>query len=181
LKQLEKGEKLEVSDIDFRDIDLTNYPLDQALLIACTFDGMNLYAKDMFASLLCASTFKSTNLENADFYEANVSYVDFTNANAQNTRFLKSICFETVFIKADLTNAMLVDALFVKTDFRKAILHNVDVRFSVFKDVLLKGAKLTGLKGLEEAFIESINIGTPESPILLEGEEAREWFIKLNR
>ncbi|TCW39065.1 pentapeptide repeat protein [Laceyella sacchari] len=173
----EKGEKLSVDEIDFRGIDLTEYPLDQAYMTACIFDGMNLSNKDMFASLMCSSTFRSTNLKNADFYKADVSYVDFTNANAQNARFAKSDCIETIFIKVDLTNAVLVNSLFDHSDFREATLQNVDVSGSYFEGVLLKGAKLTGIKGIEEANIKSINIGTPECPILLEGEKARQWFI----
>jgi len=41
---------------------------------------------------------------------------------------------------------------------------------------LLKGTTLAGIKGLEEAFIKSINIGTPEEPIILTGKEARKWI-----
>ncbi|OAB42112.1 pentapeptide repeat-containing protein [Paenibacillus glacialis] len=174
-----EGNKLGFDEVDFCniDIDLIKYPLDQAYLTACTFDGMNLYGKDMHSSLICSSTFITTNLENADFYKADVSYVDFTNANVKNARYAKSDCSEAIFIKADLTNAKLISCSLYLTDFREATLKNVDVSSSSFKGVLLKGAKLSGIKGLEDAFIKSINIGTPEIPILIEGEEAVQWII----
>lgn len=172
-----QGEKLGVDEIDFRSVDLSQYPLDQAYLTACVFDGMNLNRKDMSLSLLCSSTFKFTNLEGSDFCKSNVSYVDFTNANIKTARFADSECIETVFVKADLSSANLVGGLFDETDFREAILHNADVRLSTFEGVLLKGAKLAGIRGVEEAFIKSVNIGTPEHPIILKGEEARMWLI----
>jgi uncharacterized protein YjbI with pentapeptide repeats len=87
-----------------------------------------------------------------------------------------------VFVKADLSDANLVAGLFNETDFRDAVLFNADVRLATFERVLLKGAKLTGVRGLGEAFIKSINIGTPEHPIILLGTEAKQWlqFKSLN-
>ncbi|MGE7943706.1 hypothetical protein ACQKNB_16635 [Lysinibacillus xylanilyticus] len=51
----EQGEKLGIDEIDLRNVDLSHYPLDQAYIIACTFDGMNLNYKDISSSLLCSS------------------------------------------------------------------------------------------------------------------------------
>lgn len=172
-----EGKKLAVDEVDFRDIDLADYPLDQAYLTACVFNGMNLSGKDMYASVVCSSTFEDANLESADFYKADVSYANFSNANLQNARFARSDCIETIFNKADLRNAKLVGALFDQVDFRNANLQNTDVSTSTFEEVLLQAAQLEGMRGLEEAFIKSINIGTPEQPIILKGEDARQWLI----
>lgn len=172
----EQGEKLGIDEVDLRNMDLSQYPLDQAYITACTFDGMNLNHKDFSSSLLNSSTFISTNLEGADFCKSNVSYADFTNANVKAARFSDSECIETVFVQADLSDANLVAGLFDETDFRNAIFFNADLRLATFERVLLKGAKLTGVRGLDEAFIKSINIGTPEQPKILVGEEARKWL-----
>ena len=137
---------------------------------------MDLNYKDISSSLLCSSTFISANLEGADFCKSNVSYVDFTNANIKVARFADSECIKTVFVKADLSDANLVAGLFDETDFRNAVLLNADIRLATFERVLLNGAILTGIHGLEEAFIRSINIGTPEKPIILTGEEAKKWL-----
>ncbi|WP_052132618.1 pentapeptide repeat-containing protein [Paenibacillus polymyxa] len=102
--------------------------------------------------------------------------MDFTNANIKTAGLADSECIETMFVKADLSYANLVAGLFDETDFRNAILYNADVRLATFEQVLLQGAKLTGLRRLEEAFIKSINIGTPEHPIILVGEDARQWL-----
>ncbi|WCH46218.1 pentapeptide repeat-containing protein [Lysinibacillus sp. OF-1] len=172
----EKGEKLGIDEIDLRDVDLCQYPLDQANITACTFDGMDLHDKDISSSLLCSSTFISANLEGADFGKSNVSYVNFTNADIKGARLTDSECIETVFVKADLSDANLVAGLFDGTDFREAILLNADIRLAMFERVLLNGAILTGICGIEEALIKSINIGTPEKPIMLMGKEARIWI-----
>ncbi|MET1172174.1 pentapeptide repeat-containing protein [Paenibacillus amylolyticus] len=68
----EQGEKLGIDEVDLRNMDLSQYPLDQAYITACTFDGMNLNHKDFSSSLLNSSTFISTNLEGADFCKSNV-------------------------------------------------------------------------------------------------------------
>lgn len=172
----EQGEKLVIDEIDLRGVDLSNYPLDQAYVTDCTFDSMDLHNKDLSASLLCSSTFVFANLEESDFAKSNVSYADFTNANMKAARLADSECIETVFSKVDLSDANLVGALFDETDFRNAVLLNADIRLATFENVLLGGAELTGISGIEEAFIKSINIGTPEKPIILTDEEAREYL-----
>ncbi len=172
----EQGEKLSVDEIDFRGFDLTGYPLNQAFLTECKFDGMNLCNMDMSSSLLCSSTFKNTNLVNADFYKADLSYADFSDANVQNVRFAKTDCSEAIFLKANLENSKLISCSLYLTDFQNANLKNVDISLSSFEETFLKGTTLTGIKGLEEAFIKSINIGTLENPMILLGEKAREWI-----
>ncbi|MCM2588063.1 pentapeptide repeat-containing protein [Rossellomorea marisflavi] len=171
-----QGEKLGIDEVDLRNVDLSPYPLDQANITDCIFDGMDLTNKDISSSLLCSSTFRSAHLVGADLRKSNVSYVDFTNANMKAARLADCECIETVFAKADLSDANLVGGLFDEVDFRHAVLSNADIRLASFEGVLLNGAILTGVRGIEEAFIKSINIGTVEEPILLMGEEAGEWL-----
>ncbi|MED1797445.1 pentapeptide repeat-containing protein [Brevibacillus porteri] len=174
----ETGERLVVDEVDFRSIDVAEYPLDQSRLIASTFDGMNLKDKDFYAAHVYSSTFQSANLENAIFTKSEADYADFTGANLQRATFVKSSCFETVFARADLRHAKLVNALFSQADFRDANLEGVDISVSWFQEVLFQGAQLKGVTGIEEAFIKSINIGTLEQPVILAEEEAREWLIQ---
>lgn len=172
----EQGEKLGIDEIVLRDLNLSQYPIDQANITACIFDGMNLNHKDISSSLLCSSTFVYANLEGADFCKSIVSYGDFTNANIKDARLADTECIKTVFVKADLSNANLVAGLFDETDFRNSILINADIRLATFEGVLLNGAKLSGIRGIEEAFIKSINIGTSEQQVILIGEEAKKWL-----
>lgn len=172
-----RGEQLNFDEVDLRDIDLTNYPLEEAFITECNFDGMDLKGKSFYGSILGVSSFKSANLVNSFFRKAKVDAADFTGAIVRNAKFSKCECFDTIFYQTDLTNTELIDNVFVDTDFREAIWKEVDISYSWFKRVLLKGTKLIGVKGIEEALIKSINIGTPESPIILEEEEARQWIL----
>lgn len=169
-----KGRKLTLDEADFRNMDLTEYQLEQAYLILCHFDYINLNRKDFSSSLLCSSTFISTRLKGADFCKSNLSYADFTNAKMHNVRLADCECIETIFRGAELSNANLIGVLFDNTDLRDA---NADVRLSTFEGVLLKGATITGMNGLEEAFIKIINIGTYEKPFIIHDEEAKEWLV----
>ena len=42
--------------------DLSDKLLEQANIVECTFDKLNLKNMDFHASLLCSSTYKNTNL-----------------------------------------------------------------------------------------------------------------------
>lgn len=172
-----KGRKLTLDEADFRNMDLTQYQLEQAYLISCHFDYINLNRKDFSSSLLCSSTFISTRLKGADFCKSNLSYADFTNAKMHNVWLADCECIETIFRGADLSNANLIGVLFDNTDLRDANLSYADVRLSTFEGVLLKGATITGMNGLEEAFIKIINIGTYEKPFIIHDEEAKEWLV----
>ncbi|MDI3411017.1 pentapeptide repeat-containing protein [Bacillus sonorensis] len=112
----------------------------------------------------------------ADFYKADLSYADFSGANVENARFAKADCSEAIFSNANLTNANLMACTFYDTNFQNAILREANVSSSSFKGTILNGADLSGLKGLDEAVIKTINIGTSERPIILEGLKAKEWL-----
>jgi len=172
-----RGKKLNLDEVDLRDIDLSHYILSQSYITDCVLDDMDLKGKDISSAILCSSSFRFANLEGSDFCKSNVSYADYTNANIKSARFADSECIETVFAKADFTDANLVAALFDETDFREANLNNADVRLATFERVLLKGARLMGLRGVSEAFVKSINIGTTEQPIIIRDEEARQWIL----
>ncbi|MCD1261603.1 pentapeptide repeat-containing protein [Paenibacillus athensensis] len=172
-----QGEKLNLDEVDLRNVDLSKYTLNQSSITGCIFDGIDLQNKDISSAILCSSSFKFANLEGSDFCKSNVSYADYTNANIKCARLADCECVESVFAKANFSDANLVAALFDETDFREATLNNADVRLATFEGVMLKGARLAGLRGLNEAFIKSINIGTIEDPIMLRDEEARQWLL----
>ena len=174
------GKKLSLDEFDLRNIDKDKYFLDQAHITDCIFDGMNLCSKDIYSSIVCSSTFRFSNLENVNFSKSDLSYVDFTGADIKNGRFNRSDCIETVFVEADLTNAILIGSGFYDTDFRKAILINADVSSATFEGVLINGAKLSGIKGILEANIKSIDIGTRENPIIIEGNQAVQWLLSMS-
>ncbi|MDT9719655.1 pentapeptide repeat-containing protein [Paenibacillus sp. ClWae2A] len=174
----DEGEQLKLDEVDLRVFDLSDVLLEQSYLIDCTFDDLKLENIDFHSSLLASSTFINTCLDKCDFYKSDLRYTDFSNCIIKNSRFSKGDCWEAAFNNACLVDCNLINVSFHLTDFRNARLENIDISVSTFKDTLLNGVTLKGIKGIEEAFFQSINIGTPEKPLLLEKEEARRWFLE---
>lgn len=177
----EKGERLVIDEVDLQQVKLQPYRLDQASITDCLFNYMDLQEKDFHSTLLSSSAFVSANLVNADFYRADISYANFSNASMENVRLAKADCSETEFQDSNLKGANLAACLFYLTDLRNSDLSEADISSASFEETLLNGASLTALRGIEEALITSINIGTPENPILLEGMEARNWIINKSK
>ncbi|MBY0117732.1 pentapeptide repeat-containing protein [Paenibacillus xylanexedens] len=174
----DEGEQLKLDEVDLRVFDLSDVLLEQSYLIDCTFDDLKMENIDFHSSLLASSTFINTCLDKCDFYKSDLRYTDFSNCIINNSRFSKGDCWEAAFNNACLVDCNLINVSFHLTDFRNARLENVDISVSTFKDTLLNGVTLKSIKGTEEAFFQSINIGTPEKPLLLEKEEARRWFLE---
>ena len=107
-----------------------------------------------------------------------MSYTDFSGAVIKNTKFSKSDFWEAIFRNTNLTNCNLINDYFYLTDFSNARLDNIDISMAIFEETLLNGVKLNNIKGIEEAYFESINIGTFEEPIMLKLEEAKKWVLK---
>ncbi|WP_342551854.1 pentapeptide repeat-containing protein [Paenibacillus sp. FSL R7-0652] len=174
----DEGEQLKLDEVDLRVFDLSEVLLEQSYLIDCTFDDLKLENVDFHSSLLASSTFINASLDKCDFYKSDLRYTDFSNCIIKNSRFSKADCWEAAFNNACLVDCNLINISFHLTDFRNERLENVDISVSTFKDALLNEVKLKSIKGIEEAFFQSINIGTPEKPVLLEKEEARKWFLE---
>ncbi|AOK91132.1 pentapeptide repeat-containing protein [Paenibacillus polymyxa] len=173
-----EGEMLKLDEVDLRNFDLSDKLVEQAYLIECTFDDLKLENIDFHTSLLCSSTFKNAYLDKSDFYKSDLRYTDFSNCVIKNSRFSKGDCWEAVFKNAILVNCNLINVLFYLTDFSNARLENVDISVATFEETLLSGVILKNIKGIEEAHIKSINIGTLEKPILLKSEEAKKWMLE---
>ncbi|SFC83179.1 Pentapeptide repeat-containing protein [Bacillus sp. 491mf] len=174
----EEGDQLNLDEVDFRNIDCSKSLLEQSYLTGCIFDGLNLKNVDFHGSVLCSSTYKKTNLDSCDFYKSDLGYTNFSYAILKNVNFSKSDFWEALFNNANLTECNLSDTNFSSTDFSNVRLSNVDISLSRFENTLFSGATLENIKGIEEAFFHSINIGTLEQPILLEREQAKKWVIE---
>lgn len=176
----EQGRKLTEDEVDFTKLDITlkELLLYSAFLTECKFDQLDLSKTDFYRGWLCSSTFREATMDYCSFVKADLLLVDFSYATLNHANFLSSECFETVYFGSYLEYANFTAALCIDTDFRQAQLMNADIKVSRFKNVLLQGSNLTGMKGIEEADIESINLGTVEEPIMLEGEKARHWMME---
>ena len=118
----------------------------------------------------------SDSLEKVDFTKADLSYVDFSNSILCNVNFNKCECIETDFSNSKLTNIKLTDVLLDTVDLRNVIMHDVDVSYSFFDSVLVKGISLKNVVGIEKINSLSINIGDIDNAVILYGIEAIQWL-----
>lgn len=169
---------LKLDEVDLRSFDLSGILLEQAYLIECIFDHLRLENIDFHTSLLASSTFKNAYLDKCDFYKSDLRYTDFSNCVIKNSRFSKGDCWEAIFRNAYLLDCNLINVSFYLTDFSWARLENIDISVATFEETLLGGVTLKNIKGIEEAHIKSINIGTLEKPILLKSDEAKKWMLE---
>lgn len=174
----DEGEQLKLDEVDLRGFDFSDKSVEQAYLIDCTFDALKLENIDFHSSLLASSTFRNVYVDQCGFYKSDLRYTDFSNCIIKNSRFSKGDCWEATLSNAYVVDCNLINVSFYLTDFRNARLENVDISVSSFDETLLNGVTLKRIKGIDEAFFRSINIGTPEKPVLLEKEKAREWFLE---
>lgn len=174
----ENGKKLILDEINLEYFDQSKFSLKEARLIGCSFDNMNLEAGNFILTWVCSSTFRNAWLQAANFYKGNVSYANFSNSNLKNIKFTDCEIAETIFLGADLSNAELNICYFSSVDFRDSKLDNANIEDSFFEDVLVKGASFKNVKGIENANIISINIGTPEEPVTLDKEQAKRWIFE---
>lgn len=172
-----EGTKLILDEDDLRSIDFSKYAFDQADIFECNLSNLILEDVDFHSSVLCSSSFKETNIINCDFYKANTDYCDFTNAVIQDTRFLKADFCEAKFNGAKITNCNFIATFCSMADFRNAVIDNVNFEVAGFNQTLFKDVKLKNITGIDSILFVSINIGSIEEPIMLEGDEAKQWFI----
>ncbi|RJG21436.1 pentapeptide repeat-containing protein [Paenibacillus thiaminolyticus] len=174
----DKGKKLVLDEINLESLFLSIFSFKEARLIECSFDGMNLEKGNFILTWLCSSTFRNACLQGANFYKGNVSYADFSYSDLKNSKFTDCESSETIFLGADLTNSELNVCYFDNVDFRNSKLDNANIEDSFFENVLVKGASFRNVRGIDNANIISVNIGSPEEPINLNKEQAKKWIME---
>lgn len=173
----EKGEKLVLDEIDFREQTLRDRIMNQAYITACNFNDMNLVQIDFSWSLMCSSTFNWSTLRDCIFYKSNLGFAEFKEATFYECDLHKSDCSDTVFRDAIFKDTRFVDALLYKTDFSGSIMENVEFTLAYIEEATFNGVRMKAIKGIEEANIKSINIGTTDEPQMLYGDEAKQWLM----
>ncbi len=177
----DKGERWIEDELDLTlfDLPLAGQCLSDSYLIACIFNGMRLCDVHFDSSWLFSAQFKGCDLTGSSFIKADLLHADFSNAVLQKATLLNADCMYTNFRNADFTQADLRGAFFCEADLQGGKLIAANIAASVFDEVLLHGADLTGMIGIEDdaTLINSINIGTEEEPIWLKQEEAKQWML----
>jgi len=139
-----------------------------------------------------------SDLKNAGFADVNLDYANFGGTNFDAARFervamVKSDVYEASFCGALLKDVNAFRTDFVNCNFSDAHLNNVIFSNGSLRESNLQRARivgcnfwktsLIGVKGLEDASVEWIDIGPPQlphrngAPQILAGEQARRWLI----
>ena len=173
----EEGEMLILDEMDLRNFDFFDKILEQSQITECNFNETRLEEINFSGTLLGLSTFRKCYFNECDFYRSDLRYTDFSNSIIKNTRFSKSDWWKADFQNTHLIDCNLIKVFFNETDLSHAVLENIDISAAKFEKTILKDITLINIKGIEEAYVESINIGTIEVPILLYLEQAKEWIF----
>ncbi|WP_397387094.1 pentapeptide repeat-containing protein [Paenibacillus sp. ClWae2A] len=91
-------------------------------------------------------------------------------------RLARDDFWETEFKRATIIDCNFSASSFSLTDFSNASLINIDISESRFEGVSFYGATLKNMKGITEANFHSINVGTPDNPTVLLGQDAAKWL-----
>jgi uncharacterized protein YjbI with pentapeptide repeats len=171
------GQEFVADGLDLSETDLSGFDLSSVALTNTTFDHANLRRADLYASQLALSTFRGADLTEATLRKSNITEANFSAARMSRANLTRADASGTNFMGADLTGAELWKIYAARSDFRGAILRNVDFQLSPahFDDCLLAGADLSGAVGQLMPNCR-INIGSPEAPQLISGEDLLSWF-----
>lgn len=171
-----EGKKLDLDDIDLSLNSIEGELYEQASITGCLFDNRKIKDVSFYLSNLCSSSFGGCDLEEVDFTKADLSYATFSNAVIKNVNMNKCDCIETNFRNSKLSGVKFTGALLDTVDLRNAILQDVDLSYSSFEAVLVKGISLKNVVGFESIPGISINVGDESDSQILQGNDAIKWL-----
>jgi uncharacterized protein YjbI with pentapeptide repeats len=145
---------------------------------AAKFDAADLYHANFYRCNLASASFIKANLFHADLTKANLDYANFTDANLVRIRAYRASFDETNMCRANLAGADLRGARFPEANLEQAVFRYANLGAVVLRDTCFYKTDLYGAENLDTAQIYSIKVGSPETPVILEGEEARAWLLR---
>lgn len=168
------GRHLEARGLDLRGRVFDGAHLHFSQFIDCSFDGASLRQVDLSSSHELSCSFVGAELTGADLHKAHLQKCDLRNARLVEGNLLRLTGWDLDLRGADLSRAKLVKCFLTDCDLRDAILRDAELRLVSMRGCYVAGADFRGAHG---ALLNSqINVGTPEEPHVLEGEEARSWL-----
>jgi uncharacterized protein YjbI with pentapeptide repeats len=171
-----QGHQLDLSNANLSNVDFLTKDMRFV-----KFDGANLYYADFYRCVLDSASFIKANLFHTDLTKADLAGANFTNANLVGIRAIRANFDETNMHRANLAGADLLGARFPEANLEQTVLRYANLGAVVLRDTCFYKADLYGAENLDTAQIYSIKVGSPETPIILEGEEARAWLLSAAR
>lgn len=172
-----KGKKIILEEKNIEGIEWPNVDLSQSNFIECTFRKSIMNGWDFYAATLCSTHFEEVSMLSVELVKANLAYTQFSNAQMRDINFSKADLSNSVFENVEIENCKFISSVLDGVDFRNVHFRNVDFTSSLIENVIFDNASvLKETNGLDDAHIKSINIGTADKPVYLEGQEALLWL-----
>lgn len=172
-----KGEKVDFENTMIEKIENQNLNLSQGSFIECTFRKMAIDCWDFYATMLCSSIFNELLMTSCIFVNADLIYTQFYNTKIHMTNFSKADLSNSIFENVEVENCKFINSLLDNNIFKNVHFKNIDFTGALIENIFFDElSTLKNIKGLDEAHIKSINIGTLENPIYLENQEALQWI-----
>jgi uncharacterized protein YjbI with pentapeptide repeats len=174
------GERLEAERLDFSGLILDGVRLAEGSVANCTFDGSSLRGADLYCLYMDHCSFRGADLRSGWFYKADANECDFRETLMADAYFGRFDPWECDFRGANLRGAHLRNFGWIDCDLRDTDMSGAWLDWTSFGGCLMAGADFTGATGtvvrLDGEFGRPVNIGSPEKPELLQGDEFLDWL-----
>lgn len=138
--------------------------------------GTKLIA-ECYAAELYSSAFVETYITSGIFVKTELAYAQFRDTKIELANFSKGDLSNSAFINTEISNSKFVNCLLDNVLFEHVYLRNVDFTGALLNNVLIdQCSTIESVSGLEDAHIQSINIGTIKEPNIIRGQEALSWL-----
>ena len=171
------GKKAYFENIIFEKIKRINLNLSQGSFIECTFKKIYIHYWDFYATKLYSTIFDNSSIEACVFVNADLMYTEFFNTRIQMTNFSKADLSNVTFENLEIENCKFINSLLDNITFKNVHLKNIDFTGALIENMLFDSTStLKNIKGIDNAQIKSINIGTFDRPVCLKNQEALQWI-----
>lgn len=174
------GKKLILDEIDFSDNDLSqlnfvDVHITDSIFKNTIFNNVNFGGSKLYSCEFNNVTFKNTNFGKTQLDSSTIINSTFNNCTLvkvnSNDAFFKDLCFENcklhdVFSYSIVKNILFEECEFNGAEFWECIISNLEFRNSRFEIVDV---------------IKRINKGTLEQPLIINGDEAIEFFKDISK
>lgn len=168
------GHRVHALRLDLSDKVLDETNLNGAELIDCKLDAARLRRVDLTRSYPTRCSFVGADMTSALLYKAELIRCDLRRARLFEANLTRATCHYGDLRGADLTHADLTRCFFDESDLRGAVLRDTVLRATSIWDCHVADLDLRGASGT--LLRHAINVGTPEGPRVLDGDEALAWF-----
>ena len=170
-KAIREGKQPPAKGIQLAAMDLSDHDLSGLALEDSTLDGACLERAQFGDVYLVSCMVRQADFTDAWLSKGEVHDSDLSGAIFRRAKLIKWDAYDSVLRGADFTEADVSRAFLCGCDLRDVRLRHLELDMGM-NGCILTGADLTGSWG---TLTYPINVGTPEVPRWIEGDDALEW------